>query len=121
MITMNFIRDAGILQVEDDRDTTIDQMVVAAKNYFKSNSLPRVLKILEIAHGSLVKAPVVDVAKLKEVVTTIMPDFDSVRHAVVSTDPFVVAFVILLQQEVCLLNYHLGVFSTETAARHWLS
>jgi len=121
MITIHFDEDACILKVKDDPGTTIDQMVLAAKNFFKSHRLPRILKILEVASGSLATAPVADVAKLKDVVTSIMPDFESVRHAVVSTDPFVVAFVILLQQEVCLLNYHLGVFSTETAAIRWLS
>ena len=121
MIETRFDQIEQILYIHYDGRTSIDELVNAATDFIQNNKLPDTLRILEFANTDLTKAPLKEWKKFKDILNVWIQHFSSVRLAVISHDPLIVANVILLGLEINQFNYPLNIFSTEAAARHWLS
>ena len=101
---------------------TIDEMTRLSTAIVGEYELPGMLRILEFAHAELAK---ISLADLYQSVAAFMKKncskFEIVRHAVVTDNPLVTAYILLLGEELRDSNYSIRLFSTERAAKLWLS
>ena len=122
MIKIDFNEAEQILYVHIDNETTIDELKQESKNFMSEFQLPKVLKILEIANADFAKIPI---AELHQHITKFLKDnfsrFEMVKHAVVTNNPLISAYLSLVVSELKGTNYTIRLYSTETAAKHWLS
>jgi len=121
MIAARFDQIEQILYIHNDGSISIDEIVNAATDFIQNNKLPDTLRILEFANAELIKAPIKEWKKFMDIPNVWIQHFSSVRHAVISHDPLIVASVILFGLKNNQFNYPLNIFSTEAAARQWLS
>jgi len=121
MITTRFDHQEQVLYVHNQGSISIDELVNASNDYMLKVNRSKNLRILEFADAELARTPGKEWKKFLDVLNGWIQNFSSVRHAVISVDPHVVANVMLVQQEICHPNYDLNIFSTEKAARKWLS
>ena len=121
MITVRFDQQEQILYVHNHGHISIDELVNASNDYMLNINQSKTLRIIEFADAELARAPVKERKKFNDMLNGWIHNFSSVRHAVISVDPYVVANVLLVQQEIGHDAYALNIFSTETAARNWLS
>ena len=121
MISARYDRSEEILCIHNTCLTSFIEIANASREYFLNTEVPKKLKILEFANAGPVKVSVKEQAKLKTIPNIWIENFSSIRHAVISSDVNIVVNVLLLQKEISHSKYALNIFSTEPAARQWLS
>ncbi|MEI6882881.1 MAG: hypothetical protein WCO02_00230 [Bacteroidota bacterium] len=121
MTSARYDRSEEILFIYNTCLTSFIEIANASREYFLNNEVPKKLKILEFATAEPSKMSLKERAKLKPIPNIWIENFSSIRHAVISTDLSIVVNVLLLQKEISHSKYAINIFSTEPAARRWLS
>ena len=83
--------------------------------------LPRELKILESAENVKVTFNENDISLIVDNLEKNIGSYESIRHAVIHSDPTNTAYTIIASNMIKNYNYHLMVFSTVEAAKSWLN
>lgn len=121
MINSRFDKEDQVLYISIEGDKSIENMTAMAKHFAMTNNLPSDLKVLEIAIGTMTRANPAELCRhVKEFVHGFLLEFNSVKHAVVTDHPHIVAYLTLIREEISDLKYSINVFSTQEAAREWL-
>ena len=121
MISTRYDQSEQILYIHNKGLTSFIEIANSSREYFLNNEVPRKLKILEFATAEPSKISLKERAKLKTIPNIWIENFSSIRHAVISNDLSIVVNVLLLQKEISHSKYAINIFSTEAAARRWLS
>ncbi len=95
-------------------------MIEKAESLGKMTGLPKKLKILEDAWGAVPSFKISDIPFLVRNLESQLDQFDSVRHAVLHSDPTGTAFTLMADHFRKSHKYRIRVFSTITAAKEWL-
>ncbi len=111
----------GILFVNDDENVSLNSMLNALQFLEETDYLPNNLKILESAISSTITFSETDLPVLVEYAKNKLNRFNSVRHAVVHSNPTNTAFAIIVSEELAEIDYKLMVFSSEADALLWLN
>jgi hypothetical protein len=120
MINPTYNPEEQILYVHDTGSISLHELVQASKDFTNRNVFPERLKILEFGDASMIKSSVKDLPGLVASLDSVFSKFNTIRHAVICTDPYLVACVLLIQSEIRNSKYTMNIFSTEMAARKWL-
>ncbi len=116
----DFNQTEQILYVHSKGSNSIVELVDLSNAYYVKDHQLTTLKILEFVKDGLTKPTLKELKIMKDAISRISPILVSVRHSVISSNPATVAYVLILQEKLRTINYFINVFSTETAARHWL-
>lgn len=120
MVEKRFDPDKNILYVTSKGNIEVEGMMRGIEFIGQEKSLPRNLKILEDATEAKVAYSHSEIEIIMRSLMKAIDHFESLRHAVVLTDPANTAFAILASLMISKPNYSLQVFSTLKAAEHWL-
>jgi hypothetical protein len=120
MVENVFNEEDGILYVTIKGESDLQDMLNAMEYFATNPKLPRNLKILENATDAKILIKVGDLELIAEKLMIHLRNFDSIRHAVIHTEPMGSAFVIIITKMINHSGYILNEFSTEKAAKIWL-
>ncbi len=120
MIKINYDNKIKVLFVECSGIIEIEDMLEYVNNFGNDNTLPRDLLIFENASKADVKFTANDLPLLLEKLFTVLPNYKTIKHAVIHSDPVNTAFAMIINKETTNNNYKIKVFSTEKAAMDWL-
>jgi len=120
MLKSHYNSEDHILYIEHIGTTSIEELLDESKNYFLNNNHQNTFRVLEFANATMPKGSVKELATLKSSIHEIIPKQKFIRHAVVTSNPMIVAIIMLLIKEFGKSNYMLNVFSTEQAAKKWI-
>ncbi|MEI7492670.1 MAG: hypothetical protein WCK92_14815 [Bacteroidota bacterium] len=121
-MTEELIYDAkdDILYSEVRGKVDFESMIEKAESLGKMTGLPKKLKILEDAWDSVPLFKISDIPALMKNLESQLDRFDSVRHAVLHSDPTSTAFTLMADHFRKSHKYRIRVFSTIIAAKEWL-
>ena len=120
MIEPKFNESEGILYVEVNGKIGLQEMLASSKNLKQLSQLAKNLKILEDARNVIIDFQVSDIPQLVHNFEKNIDVFDSVRHAVIHSDPLGTAYTMLVTHFNKMKKYSIMAFSTEEAAKNWL-
>jgi hypothetical protein len=111
-----------ILYVHIDGETSIDELTGTARAILSNPELPRNLRVMELANAEIERIHLPEIKELIQgYMDVILSKFASIRHAVVTNNPTVVAYVTLAKRNLSSGFFSMEVFSTEEAAKKWLT
>jgi hypothetical protein len=117
-----FFHDADeILYVNVNGTIGLNDMFEGVDFLVREQSLPRELKILEIAEKAQVTFNENDIPLLVSNLEKNIGSYKSIRHAVIHPDPTNTAYTIIASHMISNYHYNLMVFSTIEAAKTWLN
>ncbi|MBK7212925.1 MAG: hypothetical protein IPH88_06440 [Bacteroidales bacterium] len=120
MVEKSLDTEKNILYVTSKGSIEVEGMMKGIDFLAKAKDLPRNLKILEDATEAKVAYGHSELEMLMLSMKKAIIHFESIRHAVLSTDPTNTAFAMLAGLMMNEPNYSLKVFSTKAAAEYWL-
>jgi hypothetical protein len=121
MVQRIFHEADGILYVNMEGTISLIDMFDGVDFLVKERNLPRELKILESAEKVKVTFDENDISLIVDNFEKSMGSYESIRHAVIHSDPTNTAYTIIASNMIKNCNYHLMVFSTIEAAKLWLN
>jgi hypothetical protein len=120
MVETLFNVEEDILYVTVSGTVELEDMFSAMDVLTTNPRLPRNLKILENATKAKILFNVKDLGVIAEKVIQNISGFDSIRHAVIHSEPIGSAFVIIVNKMIDHSGYKLKEFSHEKNAKDWL-
>ena len=120
MVEYNFRAEKGVLYALVTGRIEAEEMMQRTEMLGQRTDLPRDLKILEDAREAVAVFGVSDVKPMLRNIEKHLGNFDSVRHAVVHSNPMNTAFALIADQFRKDKKYRIRVFSTVEAAEKWL-
>ena len=121
MVEKRFDKEKKILYVTSIGKIQAAGMMKGVEFLKKAQGLPENLKILEDATEAKVVYSHEELEQVMRSLEKAIDKFKAIWHAVVLNDPTNTAFAILAGLMLTNQNYSLKVFSTRSAAEHWLS
>lgn len=110
----------NILYVTSSGDVKLEDMLRGVEFIEKSEDLPRKLKILEDARTAKVAFNHSEIEIIMNSLEKAVQNYESIRHAIIVSDPTTTAFTMLAAMMINNKNYSLQTFSTKLAAEKWL-
>ena len=120
MLVLHFNEADQILCIDNTGGISFQNLAFESYRVIQEKKLPRNLRILEHATAFLINSDVDRLKTLKDKLLENTLHFDSVKHAIVTSDPAVTAYVMMVKLYLGNSNYTLEVFSNNEAANHWL-
>lgn len=115
-----FDEKVGILYTFSTGEVSFQEMLQREQNIAKLAEVTKNLKILEDARDAKANFTVYDLQDLVDHLEVYLKDFESVRHAVIHSDPTSTAYVMLVDHLKPTSKYKIKVFSSIQAAEEWL-
>jgi hypothetical protein len=110
----------NILHVKSAGDVQLDGMLRGVEFIEKSTDLPRRLRILEDASTAKVTFNHTEIEIIMKHLEQAAQHYESIRHAIIVSDPKTTAFTMLAAIMINNKNYSMQTFSSKLAAEKWL-
>ena len=121
MIKTYFNETEELLSLYIDEESTLEDLAEVSNNFQINDKISGTLRILEFLNTRFAKFSVNDLQMLlKAFLRANSAKISNIRHAVITNDPSVVAYLMLLQEKINDVKYSIQIFSTEEAAQDWL-
>lgn len=121
MIKTYFNETEELLSLYIDEESTLEDLAEVSNNFHIIEKISGTLKIMEFINTRFARFSVNDLqVLLKAFFRANSSKIGNVKHAVITNDPSVVAYLMLLQRKINDLKYSIQIFSTEDAAKDWL-
>ena len=120
MVEHRFNAEKGVLYALVTGKIEFEEMMERAEMLGQRKDLPRDLKILEDAREAIAGFGVSEIKPMLRNMEKHLHNYDSVRHAVVHSNPLNTAFALMADQFRKDKKYRIRVFSTVEAAEKWL-
>ena len=124
MISWNFNKENGILEVTYSGHISIEEFINYGNTLKKDNSLPRVLKILTNAQNAnydIKKTEEKNQLIMKESLKQQLKAYTFVKNAVIHKKPVETAISYTFKEIFSFENYSQKTFYTQEAALRWLN
>jgi hypothetical protein len=120
MITTEYKKEEGILEVIYDGKITIDDLLDYGKKIRTNETFPRNLKILTDATRANYTLSKEDISHLIERLERDIQNYNTVKSAFIHKSPRETALSMILEHEERISKYSHKIFSTREAAISWL-
>ena len=120
MLVIHFNEADQVLCIDNTGGISFQNLAFESYRVIQENKLPQNLRILEHATAFLINSDVDQLKILKDKLFENTLHFDSVKHAIVTSEPEVTTYVMMVKTYLGNSNYTLEVFSNNEAANHWL-
>lgn len=122
MINKHYDQVDQILYVSIEGKVTVQELTALSGEILANDSYPRNLKLIEVAKADFsTSSPKEFLKTTAAFFSSAFSNFDTVRHAVISANPLVVAYVTLLQNDINNPKYSVSAFSTAAGAKEWMN
>ncbi len=120
MVSVSIVEN--IVEVDVNNFITIDDVIEYVKQYAdESNLLPSNHLLVINATNCRTNISLSDLVKLDEINKLLCKKFESLKVAVMLSDPMYTAICMVYQKLIKSDHYNIKVFSTRSAAHRWLS
>ena len=113
--------EGSLLQTKQEGKVYLEDMLKGLQLIKASTQLPRNLKILEDSRQAQVMFSVKDLEFLLDNLDEAAANYESIKHAVLLTNPLSTVFAMLINSKKYTNHYELKVFTTREAAISWLN
>jgi hypothetical protein len=110
----------GLLSMKVSGIVNFEDMTESLRLLCENDKLSRNLRILEDAREARITFTEKQIPELIARIRKVEKKYQSIRHAVIHTDPINTALALLMSRHLGPERYELEVFSTESGARLWL-
>lgn len=121
MVTNSFNKKNGILTVKYEGETNIKEVLENIENTKVNIQYSKNLKVLLDARKAKFVISIEELEKIKEINFSVLNKYNSIKEAMVISNPKNAALSMLYNEITNTSNYQYEVFSTLKAALTWLN
>lgn len=115
-----FIEEENTLYITVKGNANIDHLLKMIDFLCEIRQVSQEIKVLENASSAMLSLSYSEVRFVAETIKAKLGKLNSIKHAVIHTDPLSTAYALIASDLTKSDNYDLKVFSTVEAAKAWL-